>query len=232
MKTLIIFDIDGTLLYSNKADSRCFADSYECVFGRVFPSTDWRKYPHVTDHTIFGTVFREHFQRDFLPEEMHTFQTDFVERMQRLRKENPAEFREVPGAKRTLERLTADENYGVGIATGGWQKPAQFKLRHLGINYDGMYDGYADNAVTREDIIRRALDKTEKYGYQRVVYVGDAIWDVRTTRNMSLPFVGIRRRGDYEVLTKAGAQCILQDYSDYDAFLEAVKEAKVPRASG
>jgi len=61
MKTLLLFDIDGTLLFSNKADSRCFANSYEAVFGRRFPTIDWTKFPEVTDHVIFRTAFQDHF---------------------------------------------------------------------------------------------------------------------------------------------------------------------------
>ena len=53
MKTLIIFDIDGTLVYSNKVDSKCFSETYQQIYGEPFPSIDWRVYPHVTDHTIF-----------------------------------------------------------------------------------------------------------------------------------------------------------------------------------
>jgi len=51
-KTLVIFDIDGTLLYSNKVDSQCFADTYEELYSEPFPTIDWTKFPHVTDDTI------------------------------------------------------------------------------------------------------------------------------------------------------------------------------------
>ena len=32
MSTFVIFDIDGTLLYSNKIDSQCFADTYQEIY--------------------------------------------------------------------------------------------------------------------------------------------------------------------------------------------------------
>ena len=231
MKTFIIFDIDGTLLYSNKIDSLCFAESYETKFGRKFPSIDWTDFPHVTDHTIFGTAFYRHFSRRATNEEVADFQNDFVALMQRKRQETPAAFKEVPGARRTIENLLQDERFEVGIATGGWQKPARFKLAHIGINYEMLHDGYADNKATREDIVNAAVKKAavRKAKYDRIVYVGDAIWDVTTTRNMNLPLIGIRRNGDREVLEKAGARHILQDYRDYEGFLKMVQEAEVPR---
>jgi len=230
MKTLVIFDIDGTLLYSNKIDSRCFAESYEAVFNYPFPSIDWRDYPHVTDHTIFGTVFQKQFNRTATEEELDTFQTDFVERMKKKRVETPEEFQEVPGARITIENLLKDEHFAVGIATGGWQRPARFKLTHIGIDYTNIFDSYADYKETRDDIVNESIDKAKAIhtDFQRIVYVGDAIWDVTTTRGMNLPLIGIRRNGDRHVLADAGAKHILQDYTDYDLFLEMVEKAEVP----
>jgi len=49
---LIIFDVDGTLVFSEKLDSRCFAATYQEVYRIPFPTIDWRKYPHVSDTTI------------------------------------------------------------------------------------------------------------------------------------------------------------------------------------
>lgn len=231
MKTLIIFDIDGTLLYSNKIDSKCFADSYEVVFGQAFPSIDWRDYLHVTDHTIFGTVFDKQFNRLVTEEELDRFQTDYIERMRQKRVEAPHDFKEVPGARQTVENLLKDDRFVVGIATGGWKRPGQFKLRHIGINYADIFDSYADYKVTRDDIVKESIDnaRIQHADFQRIVYVGDAVWDVTTTRNMKLPLIGIRRNGDHHVLESEGATHVLQDYSDYEAFLEMVENAEVPK---
>jgi len=230
MKTLIIFDIDGTLLYSNKIDSECFAESYEAVFDYTFPSIDWRDFPHVTDHTIFGTVFKKQFNRPVTTEELDRFQSDFVERMQERRVKTPQEFQEVPGARKTVDNLLNDERFAVGIATGGWQRPARFKLRHIGLDYTNIFDSYADYKVTRDDIINESIDNARKEhtDFQRIVYVGDAVWDVKTTRGMNLPLIGIRRNGDRHILENEGATTILQDYSDYGAFLDMVDKAEVP----
>ncbi len=231
MKTLIIFDIDGTLLYSNKIDSKCFAESYKIVFGNAFPSIDWRDYPHVTDHTIFGTVFKKQFNRLVTEEELDRFQTDYVQRLEQKRVESPEEFKEVPGARQAVENLLNDDRFAVGIATGGWQRPAAVKLRHVGIDYTNIFDSYADYKVTRDDIINESIAnaRLQHNDFQRIVYVGDAIWDVTTTRNMNLPLIGIRLKGDHHVLGNEGATHILQDYSDYGMFLEMVEGAEVPR---
>jgi len=196
-KKLIIFDIDGTLLYSNKIDSQCFADTYEKVYQSKFPTIDWSKYPHVTDDTIFKTVIQNHFQREASEEEMLYFQTEFV----------------------------------IGIATGGWRKPAMVKLNHIGIPTSDLHMSFADGNPTREDIINGVFEQTnaKKMSFEKVVYVGDAAWDVRTTRNMNLPFIGVRREGDFDVLKKLGAQTIISDYEDFDLFLSAIESSETPK---
>lgn len=229
-KKLIIFDIDGTLLYSNKIDSQCFADTYEKVYQSKFPTIDWSKYPHVTDDTIFKTVIQNHFQREATPEEMLHFQNEFVASIQLKRKEQPEEFKEVPNARKIIEHLLNNDVYEVGIATGGWRQPAMVKLNHIGIPTSDLFMSFADGNPTREDIIRGVFQQTDakKMFFEKIVYVGDAIWDVRTTRNMNLPFIGVRRAGDEHFLKQFGAKTVIKNYKDIDLFMASIEQSTIP----
>ena len=229
-KTFIIFDIDGTLLYSNKIDSQCFADTYQKVYQTPFPSIDWLTFPHVSDDTIFKTAIQNHFEKEPSTEEMEFFKDEFVALLSEKRRTTPEEFKEVPFSKMTVEKLLQDENYSVGIGTGGWLKPARLKLEHIGIPHHQLFMGAADGNPTREDIINEVLSKAQKqFSIEEVVYVGDAIWDVQTTRNLNMKFIGIRRNGDHDFLTNLGATQVLSDFSNYEKFLFAVKNATPPK---
>ncbi len=223
VKTLLLFDIDGTLLFSNTVDSRCFASSYESVFGYAFPTIDWRQYPHVTDHVIFRTVFTRHFNRVATAEERQLFEDHYVNQLQHKRREQPEEFREVPGAAACWRHLAQDQQFVMGIATGGWRAPAQIKLEHVGIDPIPTYAGYANDMEQRDHILQSAIDLAKaEHEISSIVYIGDAIWDVTTTRQMNLPLIGIRRSGDHEVLLKEGVKVVLSDYQDVSVFYEAV----------
>ena len=230
-KKLIIFDIDGTLLYSNKIDSQCYAQAYQMIYKEPFPTINWSKYLHVTDDTIFKTVIQEHFNRIPSLEEIDSYRDVFVDLIIEKRKSNPEFFLEVPNSRITIEQLLADDGYEVGIATGGWNKPAHVKLAHIGIPTEDIMIKCADGCPTREDIINHVLQQAaaKKLQFEKVVYVGDASWDVRTTRNLNMPFIGIRRKGDHEKLLKLGAQTVMTDYRSYDQFLEAVDNAQPPK---
>ena len=70
--------------------------------------------------------------------------------------------------------------------------------------------------------------KEQEITFNRVVYVGDAIWDVKTTRNMNLPLIGLRRKGDVDFLHQQGVKHVLPDFSDFDLFMEYIKQAVPP----
>lgn len=228
--TLVIFDLDGTLVYSNRIDSQCFAETYQTIYGRAFPSIDWHTYPHVTDTSIFATVIQQQFDREATPEEVDRFQHAFVELLRQHRQARPEAFCTVPGARELVHYLQAHPAYAVGIATGGWQRPALLKLEHVGIDRRPIFLRGADGLHRREDILDTVRQQalTAHPFIQKVVYIGDAKWDVTTTRNLQMDFVGIRREGDHEHLLREGATQVISDYRDQHAFLSMVALAAPP----
>ncbi len=232
MKTLILFDVDGTLVYSERRDSRAFAATYELLYRRPFPTLDWSRFAHVTDTTIFGTLIDDHFGRAPTEAEVEYFQHFYLDRLRENRRLRPDRFREVPGARDLVRRLLDDARYEVGVATGGWAQPARIKLAHIGIPADHLFLSGADGKTTREEILGAVIRKAAAHSgpFRRIVYVGDAVWDVRTTRNLQLSFVGIRYRNDCDLLHRAGATHVLADYRDPALFLEAAHRAGPPAA--
>jgi phosphoglycolate phosphatase-like HAD superfamily hydrolase len=222
----ILFDIDGTLLYSDKLDSRCFANSYEAIFGQPFPTIDWTKFAEVTDHVIFRTAFHDHFGRFPTELERLTFEEHYLDALRNARSANPAQFCEIPGAARLWHHLEADERYLPGIATGGWQRPAAIKLAHVGIPPTQPFAGYANDKFSRVDILNEAINKARAaHAIDRIIYVGDASWDVTTTKKMNLPLIGIRRAGDHHSLHDLGAERVITDYSDPQSFFDHLHAA-------
>ncbi len=230
-KTLLLFDVDGTLVQSvNRADSLCFAAAYEHIYDKPFPSIDWHGYPHVTDTTIFQTVIGQHFSRTASSQEIMHFENHYIERLKQERLQKPTDFFEIPGARALINRLLREEEFLPVIATGGWIRPAHVKLQHIGIPSDQMIACGADGKVTREAIIQETLDLVYRHsdGFQKIVYVGDAAWDVITTRKLGMDFVGIRSDNDLDALAALGATQVLPHFLEQDVFLEAVIRARPP----
>jgi phosphoglycolate phosphatase-like HAD superfamily hydrolase len=229
---LVIFDVDGTLVYSERRDSQCFAQAYEQIYGQPFPTLDWHQFPHVTDTTIFDTVIRQHFDRSHEEDELPAFQSLYMSLLRQKRQRAPHLFREVPGAKSAVQALGENGERLIGVGTGGWQAPAFIKLSHVGIEIDRRLFSGADGKINREAILQQTIDRAEELNggpVDRVIYIGDAEWDVRTTRNMQIDFIGVRRLGDVEALTQAGAEVVIQDYQDTARFETAIQNARPPK---
>ena len=103
-------------------------------------------------------------------------------------------------------------------------------MQHLGFDTSEMHMSFADGNYTREAILEGSISSARRQhaDIERLVYVGDAVWDVKTCRNMAIPFVGIRRAGDVEVLHREGAAHVLTDYLDYRKFMDYVEKADSP----
>lgn len=232
MKTLILFDVDGTLIYSERRDSRCFAQTYTDLYNRPFPSIDWSKYPHVSDTTIFAHLIQQHFQRPVTSSEVAHFKRIYAERLRQHRLDNPQHFYEVPGAAQAVVQLLEHPAYLVAVATGGWKESAEIKMQHVGIPSERFWVSGADDKYTREEILKEAILGVQitHSTLKRIVYVGDAAWDVYTTRNLEMDFVGIRHGHDHDVLLHLGATQVLSNFLNFDLFIKAIEAATPPLA--
>jgi phosphoglycolate phosphatase-like HAD superfamily hydrolase len=229
---LAIFDIDGTLTHSNEIDNRCFIQAFADEFGITTNFAEWQDCPHITDSGLTHFILSQHFSREPLPTESARIEQRFMQLLTDAVSEEPHALPPLPGASTALERLQCEANWAVAIATGCWSASAQFKLRHAQINCDGIPTATADVHHAREAILNDAFLQAESFYqtvFDRVVYIGDGLWDVRTTRNLNWPFVGIGSARRAETLRNAGASHIIPDYNDYTALLNSLREAQVPQ---
>ena len=231
---LAIFDIDGTLTETDHVDDICFVQALADAHGITGVSTDWAGYPHTTDSAILSYVFQEHLNRPPERVELQKFKTCFVSLLENYRATDSSLFVEITGAAAMLRRLNRESEWRVAIASGGWGISATLKLRVAGIDVNEFPAAFADDGFSREEILGAAVLKSQQRYQQshfdRVVSVGDGLWDVRTARNLNFAFLGIARGSRQEKLKHAGATHVLQDFSDYGKLISYLSEADVPRA--
>ncbi|MBX7259910.1 MAG: HAD hydrolase-like protein, partial [Candidatus Hydrogenedentes bacterium] len=199
------------------------------AFGVPLPTTDWHAYKHVTDTGIIHEVVEPAWGRPVAMSEIEAFESAFLDELMMAFETNPGGFTEVPGACALLNALQKMENVAIALATGGMRKTALFKLSKIGIDGEQLAGGFANDAISRADIARIAAQRT---GVQAsdIVYVGDGMWDLLTSRELGMRYVGITRESNADRLREAGATALLEDYSDPAAFFTAVETAKVPVA--
>lgn len=188
---LAVFDIDGTLTDTNQVDTECFAEAVQRVLGKPI-TTDWSSYPNVTDSGILRAVGCS--EPEIVRVRLHFFAL-LHERT----------FDEIRGARKLLARIAREPDWRIAYATGGWEASARMKLASAGLPLD-LPLGSSDDADTREEIVRRAIDRaTEEYGcrFKRIVLIGDGAWDRKTAEKLRLPFIGTIDWSDPERVLRA-----------------------------
>jgi len=224
---VILFDIDGTLTATTNADNGCYERAFKTAFGFPLPSTDWHEYQHVTDHGIVQEVMIKSALPPATAERLALFEDIYEQELADAYVRAPETFAEVPGARSILEFLSDRANTRIALATGGMRKTALFKLRQIGVDGSKMAGAFANDAISRADIARAALARTNAEPSD-IVYVGDGAWDVATSAEIGMRFVGICREYSRERLIAAGATVILDNYRNPDTFLKALESATVP----
>ena len=215
---LAIFDIDGTLIESVAVDEVCFVQAFRDVLGIGPINTNWLDYPFQTDSGLTLEICRQHLGRDPGGAEIRRLQARFAQLLCATVEEAGQPIREVPGAAALLHSLGAHRRWRVAIATGGWSVSARFKLAAAGLVVNGYPWASADDALDRVDILRTAIGRAgREYGqdaFEKVVYVGDGVWDVRAAKALGVGFLGLAVGHKAGRLVAEGASCVVPDFSD------------------
>ena len=229
---LAVFDLDGTLTATNAVDDDCFVRALRIVFDIDLINTNWTAYSHVTDAGVMAVAFGQNHGRDPEPAEISSFIECFVALLNEECSIRPDLFGEIPGAVAFLAAIRHHPEWRAAIATGGWERSARFKMTAAGINADGIAASFAEAGPAREMIVEAAISKAgAKYGtdFQKIVLVGDAIWDVRTARQLGLPFVGVGSGEEAALLRNAGANAVVENFLNYEYCIECFEGAEIPK---
>jgi phosphoglycolate phosphatase-like HAD superfamily hydrolase len=215
---LAIFDIDGTLTESVAVDEVCYIQAFRDVLGIEHINTNWLEYSFQTDSGLALEISRNHLGRDPSGAEISRLQSRFVALLGAAVEATGQPLREIPGASALLHRLEAHPGWHVAIATGGWKVSALFKLASAGLPVDGIPWASADDAYDRVEILRTAIGRaSQHYGqdaFEKLVYIGDAVWDVRAAKALGIGFLGRAAGNKAGRLVEEGAPCVLPDFSD------------------
>ena len=205
-----IFDIDGTLVESFGFDDACYISAIREVLGEVYIHNDWSKYKNVTDTGSLRQIMEENQIQE--QEQIKEVRTKFGEL---IRKHLQSGGKCLPkeGAIHLIHKLTTTDGYEVGFATGGWRHTAQMKLQHVGFDLRNIVLTSSDDGDERVTIMKKCLLQLGPR-FQRVVYIGDAEWDMQATQELGWHFIGIGAR------LKGKCEFWVEDFSSYDTFLK------------
>jgi phosphoglycolate phosphatase-like HAD superfamily hydrolase len=136
---------------------------------------------------------------------------------------------EIEGAKKIVEFLENETDYGVCYATGSMRKTAKLKLEQIGIEYHDYQLVASNEILEREKIVSTAIEHAKIFyntnDFENIISIGDGIWDLKTAKNLNLHFIGIGEKNS-DILFENGAKVILSDFSFFD--IELISRSLYP----
>jgi phosphoglycolate phosphatase-like HAD superfamily hydrolase len=227
---LVMLDIDGTLTQSYEYDREIFGLAIAEVLGCPPVDADLNGYVDKTSTGVTLEAIRRLTGRSPEAEQFVEVKRRVLWHLERMHRESPGVFSEVPGASRFLERLRKFDGAGIAIATGCWHSEALFKLRVSGLNVDGIPLATSDDDRNRMRIMELSAEKARIFyacpGFERIVYLGDGPWDLQASHSLGYGFIGIGPR--VQALESAEAGRWHQDFMEIEAVLTSVTAALKP----
>ncbi len=227
MNKLILWDVDGTLLYSGGVAGEAMRAAMARVYGRS--STEARhSYAGKTDRQIILETFAD-LGHDALLATLDQFTSTYIDELTSRRAEFLARCRVLPGVAQALARL-AQAPAVQSVLTGNLQPIAKIKLDLMELSrfLDLSVGAYGSDHHRRAELVPFAVARAEqRYGHRfahaDVVVIGDTPNDIDCGRAVGARTIAVAT-GPFSLddLRAHAPDTALPDVSDTEALLAAI----------
>jgi phosphoglycolate phosphatase-like HAD superfamily hydrolase len=224
---VLLFDIDGTLVLTGGAGVRAMSRAFEDVFAVPDAFRDI-KMPGRTDTNILSAAAEAH-GISFAIDRLAHFQQVYLAHLGRELHEPGPRKGIMPGVVALLDALEARDDAYLALLTGNYEAAAQAKLSYFDLWRYFRCGAFGDDAPDRNGLLPRALGRIRDCGGpvvapQDVVVLGDTPLDVACAAASGARSIAVATGGyDVDALRDAGADVVLQDFSDTREVLRALR---------
>jgi phosphoglycolate phosphatase len=225
--TIVLFDIDGTLIRTGRAGSRAMNRAFEDRFG-IARAFDGTQMAGRTDRWILeDAAARAGVTLDSAA--IERFSSRYFERLLEALHEPTTNSKEVlPGVRALLDVVASPPLAGSvfpALLTGNCEQGARIKLEHFDLWRYFRCGAFGDEVHDRNELFSVAMSRIRACGGpaalpRDVLVVGDTALDVACAAAAGARSVGVATGpSDARALKDSGADFVFDDLSDTDAFL-------------
>ena len=222
--TLLLFDIDGTLLDTAGAGAGALLDAAEAVLEVSRDELPPLDLAGATDKSVVRKLF-EDANQDPDASRVEAFHSIYLERLRERMNDDSFRGALLPGVEALLDRLRCEQHFILGLLTGNMRAGAQIKLERFGIHEHFLDGGFGDDAELRHEIGAIAVQRLASatglaYAPQQVVVIGDTPKDIACAEAIGARCVAVATgRFSVEELLPFGSAMVLSDLTDTSRML-------------
>jgi phosphoglycolate phosphatase-like HAD superfamily hydrolase len=229
---LVLFDIDGTLLWSDGAGRRAIHRALIEIFGDTGPED--HRFDGKTDPQIVRELMRFVGHDDeTIDGRMAELFTRYVTCLREELQDATHHAVALPGVMQLLDALEQRSDVTLGLLTGNLVDGARAKLEAVGIDPDRFVVGaYGTDHELRPELPAIAQRRArEQLGIEvtgsNVVIIGDTPADVECGQAIGARAIGVATgRYTADVLATHGAVAVFDDLCDTPAVLRAILDGR------
>jgi phosphoglycolate phosphatase-like HAD superfamily hydrolase len=229
-KTLLLFDIDGTLLLTGGAGKVAFEEAFDELF--EIPDAWGDLDPHgKTDPAIFDEVAQRKLGR-LLTEGESDLLMELYEELFEAHILRSPRFELMPGVVEILEHLSKDPSVFLALATGNFEGAGHMKLKRGNIDHYFHTGGFGNDARERDKIVLAAVAYSEELAKQRftkdrIFVIGDTEHDITAAKKAGVRSIAVLTNGrTHQSFEKDPPEHILKDLTDIPAFMNCIQNSK------
>lgn len=226
MHTLLLFDIDGTLLRGGRAAKESFTFALLSVYGSTGP---------IENHDFSGKtdlqIARELLTLAGLDDSdidrgFEKFLALYLEGLQERIVDHPPTA--LPGAAELVAFLAAQDGVALGLVTGNIKRAAFIKLASIGLEHRFDIGGYGSDSEVRNELpgvaVERAAERWGvKFSAESVWIIGDTPRDVACGKYHGARTLAVATGYfDAESLRATRADVVVEDFSDHRRVAELI----------
>lgn len=219
--TVILFDIDGTLLDMRGAGRQSFVRALKDVFGWD-DDIQYINFAGNTDLNVLQQVMEKHGRTLTDGDRQRFFERMPVNLAQTA---SETELVIYPGVSELLEKLSSDPRVVLGLVTGNVEACARIKLWQFDLHEHFVLGAFGDDHADRTEIARLAMKRVRgslKPGQEigGLFLVGDTPFDIAAAKTIEAKSIAVATgKFNADTLREAGADRVLSDLSDTSAVL-------------
>ena len=227
---LVLFDIDGTILWGGPLWRECFHGALE----ECFPELDFPIIPFCgkTDLQIAREVLAlSGFDEDGVERSMRHVVEVYVGRAREAAATRAHEVTLLPGVREVLEELARRPEVVLGLLTGNVRSGAEAKLACVGLKDFFKFGVYGDDHWDRYKLPPLAVTRAKaelglEFEGKQIVIIGDTIHDVNCGKSIGVRSiaVGTGRNIPTEELLAQNPDFYFKDLSDTRVVVGAILE--------
>jgi phosphoglycolate phosphatase len=230
--TLLLFDIDGTLLNTGDAGGRAWVVAMKQLFGPQCSMENF-SFAGKLDTAIYNEVAQQNNIENH-QDQHEAFHTLYIEQLKVELARSDHEVTATPGMLDLLAQLRRQSSNGdgvmLGLLTGNYTQSVPLKLASAQIDHRWFpVTAFGDEATTRPELTALAMQRYSKQtgcpaDPQRVIVIGDTPKDIDCAHAYGCVAFAVAT-GTYnsDQLREAGGDVVVEDLTDPSPLLELIR---------